>query len=165
MTTLVIGFALGILSMALRSWWTERRADRRTRRKIARALIPELKEICGSMMCLGDPIKWDSVEFPPHNWSKYRDELAEADVKPKDWVTISGVFEEVRDMAEEATRHQWSDELDDYEAQRLQDLYDDVRRALNVLHRYAGVPKSPRRVRRLRRRHRIRERLRSLRLA
>lgn len=165
MTTLVIGFALGILSMAVKSWWADRLRGRRTRRRIARALIPELQEIGGSIMCLGDPIKWDSIEFLPHNWSEYRDDLAEAVTKPKDWLAISGVFEEVEAIAEEAKRYQWPQELDDFEARRIDDLHQSIRRALDVLHGYAGVPKPPRRVRRLRRRERLRQRLRSLRLA
>ena len=164
MTTLVIGFALGILSMAVKSWWADRLRDGRTKRRIARALIPELQEIGYSIWGLGDPIKWDSIEFPPHNWRNHRDALAEAVTKPKEWLTISGVFEEVEAIAEEAERHEWPEELDDFEARRLEDLYQNVRWALDVLHRYAGAPKPPHGARRLRRRYRLRERLRSMRL-
>jgi hypothetical protein len=60
MTTLVIGFALGILSSALgilgfgvQSWWAERQKDRRTRRKIARAVIPDLQDVSMAIMGMG----------------------------------------------------------------------------------------------------------------
>jgi hypothetical protein len=165
MTTLLIGFALGILSMAVKSWWADRLRDRRTRRRIARALIPEMQEISYSIWGLGRPIKWDSIEFPPHNWPKHHDELAEAITNPKEWLAISGVFEEVEAIAEAAEQYEWPDELDDFDTRRVEDLYDSVRRALDVLHDYAGVHKPPRRVRSLRRRERLRQRLRSLRLA
>src|SRR4051794_30518465 len=108
-----VSFALGCVSFMLKSRWEERRADRRTRRMIARALIPDLIAIRCSMIGVGNPIKWDSVEFPPNEWPKYRDDLAEAISVPAEWATISGAFEEVGDIPEEATRHYWSEQLDE----------------------------------------------------
>jgi hypothetical protein len=155
MTTLLIAilsFALGILS----TWWARRQKDRRTLRKIARALIPDLKDVCGSILLMGGSNKWDSVEMPatPH-WGEHEAALSEI-IEPKAWITISGVFDEVRYFAEEAKRHEWPEELCQTDSERLEDLYQDTRRALYVLHGYAGVPKPPKPLRRMRRRERRR---------
>lgn len=169
MTPLVIGFVGfvgGILTTIIAGWWNDKLRNRRTRRRIARILIPDLKNLNGEMIFMGGPpVKWDSIVFAPTNWAKCHDALAEAITVPSHWLTISSVFEALHDFAEDAKGHQWPEELDDLDEQRLEDLYQSVSRALDLLHRYAGVPKPPRRVRRQRRRHRIRERLRSLRLA
>lgn len=166
MTAVIISYAAGILTTIIGVWLTHTIRDRRTRRMIARILIPDLKNLNGAMIFMGGPpVKWDSVEFPPTHWAKWREALAEAITDPKDWLTISSVFEGVQDLAEETKHHEWPEELDDLDQQHLEDLYQGASRALDVLHRYAGVPKPPRRVRRLRRRQRMRERLRSLRLA
>jgi hypothetical protein len=160
MTMLVVGllsFALGLLSAVL----GERRRDRRMRRRIARALIPDLLEVSGSMLFMNGSKKWDSVEMPPTKWDEYRDALGEAVKKPREWFTISSVFEGVRELGEEAERHEWPEEIDPIWMQGLEDLYQSIGRAVDLLHRYAGVLKPPGRVRRLR----LRQRLRSLRLA
>jgi hypothetical protein len=163
MTTLVIGFALGILSMVVQSWWAQWQNDRRTRRRIARALIPDLRDARGSILGMGGCNKWDSVEMPATKWAEHQTALSEAIRKPEEWVTISGVFDEVGCFAEEAERHEWPAELSDTDAKRLHDLHEDVRRALDILHRYAGVPEPPKRLRQIQRRARRRERLRALR--
>ncbi len=115
------------------------------------------------MMGLGNPIKWDSIEFPEHEWLTYRDELAGAARKPKDWATVSGVFDQMEYISQEAERYEWPAELTDFDVECLEALYQETDRALKVLHGYAGTAKPPRRVRRIRRRLAFRQRLRSLR--
>jgi uncharacterized protein CbrC (UPF0167 family) len=113
------------------------------------------------MIGLGEPIKWDSIEFPQFQWTKYRDDLAKASTKSRDWQTISDVFAEVEELRQEAARYRWPAEMTDLDVSRLDDLHLNTRQALDVLHRYAGRLKPPRRVRHMRLKHRLR----SLRLA
>jgi hypothetical protein len=164
MSTLVIGFALGVISMLVQSWWTDAVRDRRTRRRIARVLIPELRELSGNVMFLRTASKWDEFEFPPTSWAEHRTHLAEA-ARAADWPTIERAFDGVEEFEQEAKRHQWPEEIDPLWRDGLADTYQEIRKALLILHRYAGTSKPPRRVRRIRRRERFRAVLRSHMLA